>query len=61
MNDRVIALGRQADDLDAALRPKTLAQFIGQKKAERIWMSLFRPLESGKRRSIMFYWRAPQA
>lgn len=33
MNDRVIALGRQADDLDAALRPKTLAQFIGQKKS----------------------------
>lgn len=33
MNDRVIALGRQADDVDAALRPKSLSQFIGQKKS----------------------------
>ncbi len=32
MNDRLISRARQEDDIDVALRPKTLSQFIGQKK-----------------------------
>lgn len=32
-SNRMIAPERQSDDVDAALRPKTLAEFIGQKSA----------------------------
>ncbi len=32
MTDRLVSRARQEDDVDVALRPKTLAQFIGQKK-----------------------------
>src|SRR5512139_1491131 len=31
--DRMISAGRKPEDLDAALRPKTLDEFIGQKAA----------------------------
>ena len=32
-SDRMVAPERKAEDIDAALRPKTLAEFIGQKSA----------------------------
>jgi len=32
-NDRILAASRRAEDVDAALRPKTLDEFVGQKAA----------------------------
>ena len=32
-DDRILTASRRAEDIDAALRPKTLDEFVGQKAA----------------------------
>lgn len=47
MNDRLVDPNEEADDLDSALRPKRLAEFIGQ---ERVKSQLGLVLEASRRR-----------
>ena len=56
-DERLIDQNVQAEDVDAAMRPKTLDSFIGQKKGAKISPSLSKRRRNVATRLIMFYWR----
>ena len=58
MSERLVDQNLQSEDADAAMRPKTLQDFVGQQKGRENLAIFIEAAKSAVMRSTMFCWPA---